>query len=206
MQADIRFSQLMCSRICHDLGGVIGSLAGVLELVDGPGEALELGRETATELRQRLRLYSAAWGSTPEDMTRDGIAELLKAAPAAARVRFDLDGLAAGQIAGEVVKLVLNAALLAAESLPRGGSVHLESDARHGRLQVRPEGRSAAWPAALDRLLSTGAALPNADAGPRQVLAPYLAAIAKAAGQDMRFIPAAPDAGPPPLLIAPAAR
>ncbi len=198
MRPDLQLSQLVCARLCHDLGGAVGTLAGVLDLVEGEGEAITLGRDTANELRRRLQLYSAAWGSPREDMTAAAVAELLAGSPAAQRVQFDLSGLAPGPFSGEFGRLLLNAALLGAEALPRGGQVAV-AGGPESAVTITPSGRSVAWPAALPAAIAAPGTVP--DGGPRQVIAPLLLLLAMLAGRDVAL------AGEPAVLTlaAPAA-
>ncbi|MBV1799107.1 histidine phosphotransferase family protein [Siccirubricoccus sp. G192] len=215
MSLDARLASSLCARLCHDLGGAVGTLAGTLDLVEGPGERpgegsgevgsemLALSRETATALRQRLRLYAAAWGGPGEEFDAIGLARLLEAAPAAPRVGFALGRLAPGtRLPAALVPLALNAALLAAEALPRGGVVHLSGDPGEG-LVAWPEGKGAAWPPPLLALLA-GAPMAEALAGgPRRILAPLLSALAAELHWEMSLGFAA-EAGAAPLLLAPA--
>jgi histidine phosphotransferase ChpT len=146
-------ARLLAARLCHDLGGAVATLAGTLELVEpGDPSMLELARETAQALRLRIRLYAAAWGGAPGgDLDAAGLGALLGGAPAVPRVRFALERLAPeGVLPAGIVPLALNAALLAAEALPQGGTVHLGGDAVQG-LAAWPEGRAAAWPRACWR-------------------------------------------------------
>ena len=203
MLPDLHLAQLLCARLCHDLGGAVGTLGSTLDLAGGGDEALQaLARETAGMLRLRLRLYTAAWGLPGEDHTAEELAGLLAAAPASPRVRFDLAGLArGGSLPGTLVPLALNAALLGAEALPRGGVVALSGGAEG--LVVLPEGQGATWPPGLTTMLTQGAVEPLVEQGPRRVLTPLLGRLAAAAHWEISF---ALGAGPGlmPLVIAPA--
>jgi histidine phosphotransferase ChpT len=202
MPANLPLAQVLCARLCHDLGGLVGTLDSTLGLaLSGDAEVEALARETAGLLRQRLKLYAAAWGGAAEDHPAEELASLLAAAPASPRVRFELAGLArGGQLPGALVPLALNAALLGAEALPRGGTVALSGDA--AGLIVLPEGVSGAWPGAVVALVQDATAeLPLVE-GPRRVLAPLVGRLAAAAGWELSF---ALGAGPglPPLLLGP---
>lgn len=203
MRLDAQLAQTLCARLCHDLGGAVGTLAGTLDLL-GESDAgmLALARETASGLRQRLRLYAAAWGGAAEEADAEHLRMLLEGAPAASRVRFVLEPFSAGgPLPAALVPLALNAALLGAEALPRGGTVTLAGSAEDGFL-VRPEGREAAWPPGFIALLGGCRADPAA-AGPRRVLAPWLLGLAAAAGWTASLAQGA-EPGAPPLVLAPA--
>jgi len=201
MPPDPSLAEMLAARLCHDLGGAIGTLAGTLDLVDGAeGEMLGLARETATALRLRLRLYSAAWGGGAEDAGPGAIAELLTGCSASPRVRFGTEGLPPDLILpAAVVPVVLNAALLAVEALPAGGMVRLAGDA--SGLVVIADGKRAGWPPELMAALA-GAPLGDLLAGgPRRVLVPLLFGQLRRAGWDAAFgLGAAPDLAPPLLL------
>jgi histidine phosphotransferase ChpT len=180
---DATLAQTLAARLCHDLGGAVGTLAGTLDLAGGAdADMLDLARETATTLRQRLRLFALAWGGAAMDAEAASLELLLAASPAAPRVAFRLDQLWPGaELPATVVPLALNAALLGAEGLPRGGTVTLAGSPAEG-LVVCLEGRDAAWPAGLMALLGGGTAEAALRDGPRRVLAPLLLALAADAG------------------------
>lgn len=203
MSLDPRLSRLLTARLCHDLGGAVGTLEGTMGLVvPGDPTMLELAQETATMLRLRLHLYTAAWAGGATDLDPGGLVALLQGAPASPRVRFAADGLPAGQVLpAALVPIALNAALLGAEALPRGGSVALSGDAERG-LAIRPEGLAAAWPPALPGALAGEAPDALLGGGPRTVLVPLLLALAAEAGWRVS-LGAAPDAGCAPLLVGP---
>jgi histidine phosphotransferase ChpT len=122
------------------------------------------------------------WGGAPGDLDAAGLAALLGGASMAPRVRFALDRLAPeGAVPAALVPLALNAALLAAEALPHGGTVHLGGDAEQG-LTVWSKGRAAAWPPGLLASLSGTAPPDPEEGGPRRVLIPLTLALAEEAG------------------------
>ena len=204
MRMEAQLARTLSARLCHDLGGAVGALAGTLELVgEGDAELLGLARDTATGLRQRLRLYAAAWGGAATEADGASLVLLLEAAPAAPRVRFRLDHLApGGRRAAALVPLALNAALLGAEALPRGGAVSLAGSAEAG-LVVCLDGRDGAWPAGLLALLGGGPVDAALAEGPRRILAPLLLGLAAEAGWRVSLAQGA-VAAPPPLLLGPA--
>jgi histidine phosphotransferase ChpT len=97
--------------------------------------------------------------------------------------------------------VALNAALLAAEALPRGGVVALSGSAGAG-LVVLPDGISAAWPPPLLALLSGTSVRDALSDGPRHVVAPLLLALLADLGWRARLGPG-PVGGPGPLLLGP---
>lgn len=171
-------------------------MVGALDLVTPPeadAEALSLAREAAAVLRERLMVMRALCGSGPTDGI--GIAELL--APALAERRTVLEARLDPGLTLEptVSAMVVAAALLGAEALPRGGSLRLEGGA--AGLSIRVEGRNAAWPAPLAATLG-GAALDDSITA-RHILGHWLAALAMDAG----WRAALGEGAPGPLLLAP---
>lgn len=196
---DIRMARAMAARLCHDLSGAVGGLTGTLDLMEEGGEAelLALARETGVALRQRLRLFTAAWGGPTAEQDAAELVALLEGAPAFPRVRFAAEALSPGRrLPAGCVPLALNAALLAAEALPRGGLVRLAGDA--AGIAALPVGPVVAWPAATLALLGDagGAEAPSAGS-PRDVLAPFLLALAADAGWQVSLgLGAGPGTGP----------
>jgi histidine phosphotransferase ChpT len=199
MTVPTRLARQLAARLCHDLSGAVGSLSGTLDLArQGDPEMLELSRETATALVQRLRLYTVAWGGPTTEYGAEAIGALLLGAPASPRVRFEVEALSpAGPVPPSHVPLVLNAALLGAEALPRGGVVHLAGSAESG-FTVLPQGRNVAWPADLVQLLAGGDLAAALEAGPRRLVGPLLLTLAAELGWEMSL---AMGAGPVAPLV-----
>lgn len=191
-------SQDLCARICHDLGGPLGALSGALDLAEAaPDEALSVAREGAEAMRRRLRLWRAAAGAGTGALDREGLAELLDGTLASGRVTVDLSGLPGAPLPSGLAQAVLLAAMLGGEALPRGGVVHIAGGA--SGLAVWPEGRNALWPAALSATLAG-----EPPSGPRDVLAPLLAYVAREAGMDLSLAMGG-GAAVAPLTLLPAA-
>jgi histidine phosphotransferase ChpT len=200
MDLSLALAQLLCSRLCHDLGGLLGSVTGALELLDDPvGEAAEVARDAARLLEQRLRLYRAALGSGISDTTVREIAPLMEALTSGRRVQVDGSGLEQeALVPGVLAQVLLVAAWLGTEALPRGGVVAVSGDPAR-ELVIWPQGLGAAWPPGLLRALAGEDAAPE----PRTVLAPLLVALAARAGCRVELAMGLPGAGAPPLLVLP---
>lgn len=196
MPTDPRLAELIASRICHDLGSPIASVTALLPQAADPA-AHEILTETTEELGARLKLFSAAFGSSDE-LAWGELGALLLGAPMAHRVRFELAA-ATAQLAPGRVRLVLSAALLAAEALPRGGIVRI-SCGPDGAVTLLPEGRDAAWSPTLLQLLSGGSLDMAIAEGPRRVLAPWVVSQAEAEGVELALALSV-GVAMPPLLI-----
>lgn len=195
----LRLSELACARVCHDLGGLAGTLSGTLELAqEEGGEALMLAREAADALARRLKLLRAALGPASDSLGASAIAELARGLDE--RVRVDASGLGAKVLAPEQARLALAMLMLGAETLPAGGALRLSADAQ-GALSVSAAGPRAAWPSGTAQGLAG-----KHPAGSRDLLAPLGALLARAAGMDLAAMGAPAGDAPPSLRATPAAR
>jgi histidine phosphotransferase ChpT len=191
----LSLAQDVCARICHDLGGPLGALSGALELAEvEPAEALSVARDGAEAMRRRLRLWRAAAGAGTGPLDRQGLAELLEGTLANGRVTADLSGLPEAPLPAALSQAALAAAMLGSEALPRGGTIHLAGNGTG--IAIWPQGRNAAWPAALAATLAG-----EAVAGPRDVLAPLLLHLAGEAGMVLGLAMGREGAVPPLTLM-----
>ncbi|MCK8786405.1 histidine phosphotransferase family protein [Roseomonas sp. NAR14] len=201
MGADLVLAQTLCARLCHDLGGAVGTVAGALELAGGDDrEAFAVALETALILRRQLRLCRAAYGGGIGLGVRELI-ELVDGLPAGGRARLEVALPDDAEFPPGASQVLLVAILVAGEALPRGGTIRVAGDARTG-VALLPEGRNAAWPkrlaAELAAVAGHGAAPP--EAGPREVLPVLLARLAHAAGIGLSLALGAAE-GPGVLLL-----
>ena len=211
MIGSLHLAELLCSRLCHDISGLLGSLLGVLEIAreeQAESEALAVAEDTAVELTQRLRLLRAAWGqdSEPVDVVQlQTLADSLFASP---RLRLDLFGMDpdaefAPGAAGRAGRLLLNVLLLAAESLPGGGIVAL-SGSPANNVVVTIAGPRAAWPPRFWACLTDETAGWATAITARHLQAPLTALIAREHGIRLSMLMSAgagSEASVPPLLL-----
>ncbi len=193
-------AEQLATRLCHDLSGPLSGLIAALDEGGAETGALPLAAEAATALRQRLALLRAAWGA-PAALPAEALRPLLAGLPRASRLRVALSGPVAGAMLTPLrARLLLNALMLAADSLPRGGEVFLEGDPREA-LVLGIDGSGAAWPADLAVMLTDAQAawdcLSAGARGARQQAA-VLALMSEDAGARARILlgsaaePAAP--------------
>jgi histidine phosphotransferase ChpT len=155
----------------------------------------ELLAESVAELRLRLRLYAAVFGEA-DAMRWEELRELLGGSPAAHRVAFEFETAGPATLPAPLAQLVLAAAMLGAEALPRGGSVRLAA-APGGSITILPEGRVAQWPhSLLERLAGMPPKEPDRA---RALLAPWMLTLAGLAGMQVSVGLGGP--GIPPLLL-----
>lgn len=197
MNLDLLFAQDLCARLCHDLGGPLGTVAAATDLLEEEPDAADLAREAAAVLRGRLEFWRAACGGGTGPMRLDAIGDLLTGVLAGGRARLSVENLPPDRVLDAMAtQLLLVAAMLAGEGLPRGGRVRLEAAGVAG-LVLWPEGGQAAWSAGLAEALA-GQPRP----GPRDVLSAILPRLAQRAGWIPHLI-TTPQG--PRLLLSPAA-
>jgi histidine phosphotransferase ChpT len=188
-----QLAQLLGARLTHDLAGPLGTIMAA----GGSAEGAALLEETVAELRLRFRLYAVVFGEA-EALCWADLQALLAGAPGAHRIAFHFEFPPQAKLDPALAQIVLAAAMLGAEALPRGGALRITPLGGAG-LVVLPEGRVAAWPHALIERLA-GMAPAGADT-PRALLAPWLIALAEAA--QCRLSLGMGQPGLPPLLLQP---
>ncbi|HWU25477.1 MAG TPA: histidine phosphotransferase family protein [Rhizomicrobium sp.] len=150
---EIEFAALLVSRVCHDLVSPVGAVVNGLEVLEDErdaamrADALKLVISSAEQAAARLQFARIAFGAAGSagaelDLTEMGriVAGLLQGGKVtvdwqAARVNWPKDW----------AKLLMNATLLAADSLPRGGEVKVETslDPAAPAFTVRAKGQNA---------------------------------------------------------------
>lgn len=199
----LRLAELLAARLCHDLSGPIGPMAGMLELArDDPEmaeEALAGAADSAASLAARLRLLRAAWSGDGGPMDAATLGALFAGGLASRRVRADLSGLAPAPIAPATARLLLNALLLAVDGLPGGGVIACAGEP-DGDILITLCGPRAAWPTGLAACLADPAQAAAMLENPRQLQIPFTALLASRPGPRLSLLFAAADS-PPPLLI-----
>ena len=130
MQVEFRVLELLASRLCHELISPVGAINNGVELLtDGDAgfarDATALIGQSARRAAARLQFYRFAYGAggggAPE--AKALVAALLDGG----KVRCDWPA-AFDALAPDWQKLVCNLVLLAAEALPRGGTLKLARD------------------------------------------------------------------------------
>jgi histidine phosphotransferase ChpT len=165
----LEFASLLCSRLCHDLMSPVGALNNGIELLadeqdpDMRDRCLELLSDSARVTANKLKFFRLAFGAA------GGFADTIDSGDA----RAALEGLLGpdGRIelcwmVGEeklskgAIKLLLNLALIAADSLVRGGRLDVGVEHEDGtEIAIRAEGpRIALDPAIVETLAGTGEA------------------------------------------------
>jgi histidine phosphotransferase ChpT len=206
MQDALRLAELLANRLCHDLSGPLNGLgAGLSEAVAGSSmaaEGLSLAQEAAAVAIHRLILLRAAWGQAGESFDRAALERLAAGLPGR-RLKVDCSRIADGVVFPPMAsRLLLNVMLLAAESLPRGGTIMLQGDPASGVVAMI-DGPQAAWPDCLPGLIAApdSACELLRDAAPRDIQAPLTVLMAAGAGQRLSLLLGTTATSAPPLLV-----
>jgi histidine phosphotransferase ChpT len=126
---DLRVLELLCARLCHELISPVGAINNGVELMDEDDpdfvkEAMALIGQSARKAGHRLQFYRFAYG-VAGDAGRGSapdVGALASALLEGGKVRCDWSpGLAAQPVLWQ--QLAGNLVVLAAETLPRGGTV-----------------------------------------------------------------------------------
>ena len=202
-QSALRLSEALATRLCHDLSGPVNTLLGVADVVaDDPAaaaEAVGLMADAGQAMARRLRLCRAAWGSAAA-LSADGFTSLT-AGLATKRLTIDLDRLdRSADFSAPAARLCLNVALLAAESVPRGGLLAMQGHPA-GNIIVQIDGPGAAWPAGFVGLLADPNQAWAMLDDPARLQAPLTALLAQAAGLSMSLLMGATATPAPALLL-----
>ena len=146
----IRLVELVCARLCHDLGGLIGTVGNALEMVTEDAgqdnEVVAFAASAASALTERLRLMRTAWGPETEAMKLPALVALVAPAVAVRRIGIDARALRPDCVFRPAfARVVLNLIVLACDCMPKGGTIVLMGGPDD--LLVRIDGPDAAWPA-----------------------------------------------------------
>jgi histidine phosphotransferase ChpT len=172
MSESLRLSQLVCSRLCHDLVGAAGAINAGLEILAEIGElddsALELATSSGQEMTRRLAFYRVAFGAggagndgADINMLRKLAAEFLESGNV--DLNWPEDANEVSIIDPMFAKLLLNVILIAAECLPRGGVVDVRvvgMDNGTG-MAVSAEGTDAGLREDIAQAMTPGEAVEN---------------------------------------------
>ena len=152
----------MCARVCHDLVSPISALGTALEVLDDPNnadmhdDALDLVRMSARQASgklQYLRLAFGAGGSAPGVLGLDALKTLVDGlyGDAKAEVIWETQ---ADSFQKSHARLLLNMLMLAVQSVPRGGTVRINTADTAGRtITLIANGRRARLDPAIEGTL-----------------------------------------------------
>jgi histidine phosphotransferase ChpT len=163
----VDLASLLCSRLCHDLMSPIGALNNGIELLADETDpemrekCLELLADSARASANKLKFFRLAFGAAggfgEEIDTHE--AEVALEGLFGPERRIELGwAVSDSKLPKEVVKLLLNLAMLAGDALVRGGRLDVGAERRNGEIDVavRAEGPRILLDPALRETLSNG--------------------------------------------------
>lgn len=146
---NLKFSALLCSRLCHDLASPLGAINNGVEMLateTDPSlirQITGLIEQSARQTTNRLQYYRLAFGAGSGLSSQVGLGQAKAAMEAFfgdQKIELEFDP---GQRTASpaVVKLLMNLALTAGETIIRGGKlvIEIEDQAPGTRLALRAE-------------------------------------------------------------------
>ena len=148
--SDLEFASLLCSRLCHDLVSPVGALTNGVEILqdehdeDMREQVMDLLYKSARQTANKLQFFRLAFGAAGGFSTQLDMREANKVFTSfleGSRVEhvWDVD---ISHAQKRVVKLLLNLAMISADSMIRGGTctVHLREKKEKYIIKVTAEG------------------------------------------------------------------
>ncbi|WP_294194600.1 histidine phosphotransferase family protein [uncultured Sphingomonas sp.] len=165
----VDFASLLCSRLCHDLLSPVGALNNGLELLNDETDpemrarCLELLNESARTSANKLKFFRLAFGAAGGFGERVDVREARQAVEALLgdNKRLSLQWMVAEtELPKVAVKVLLNLALIAGDTLVRGGTVTIgtEEGTDATEIVLRAEGPRIVLDPELRTILTDGAA------------------------------------------------
>jgi histidine phosphotransferase ChpT len=181
---DLDLVALICSRLCHDLAGSIGAVSNGVELLAEETdaamreEAIGLIAQSASDAARRLGFFRLALGASGDASGTMAFTEFTRVAKAyfeGGKLSLLLP-LPDGSLPKPLGKALLLGLSLAAQALPRGGTLSLAKDGQ--AWLIRAEGTTVRWQDSVAAGFGDGA-LP---AEPQAAIARYTKQLAQNAG------------------------
>jgi histidine phosphotransferase ChpT len=150
---DLEFAGLLVSRVCHDLVSPVGAVMNGLEVLEDErdaamrADAMKLVATSAAQAAARLqfaRIAFGAAGSAGAELDLNEVGRMVHGLLDGRKVELEWQA-ASVNWPKDWAKLLMNATLLAADSLPRGGKVHVGTggDSAAPAFKVRATGQGA---------------------------------------------------------------
>lgn len=148
---NLRVTELLASRICHDLISPVGAINNGVELLEEMGaqvgeEAVKLIGHSAEQAARRLRLFRICYGAAGADanLSCDDALTTARDYLAGSRVSLSWTVEAMKNVPGApkgLAKVVLNAVIIAIENLVHGGTI--EVGYSDNKINILAQGRGA---------------------------------------------------------------
>ncbi len=187
---------MLCSRLCHDLLSPVGALSNGLELLADEKDpemrkrCFELLEQSAKVSTDKLKFFRLAFGAA------GGFGEFVEVAEPKALVealvadknRIEVNwALADAKLPKDAVKVLLNLASIAIESLVRGGKLDIGAELRDGasEIVVRATGPKIAFDDTVGQALE--GTLPARDLSSRTAPAHMISLLATQSGGGLQY-------------------
>ncbi|MCC6826971.1 MAG: histidine phosphotransferase [Novosphingobium sp.] len=203
--SSLELASLLCSRLCHDMLSPVGALSNGLELLaeekdpDMRRRCFELLEQSARISADKLKFFRLAFGAA------GGFGEMVPVDEARALVdalvgnngRIAVNwALASDSLPKPAIKTLLNLALIAIDSLVRGGTLDIGAELRTdesgegagsgaSEIVVRAAGPRIAFDADIGRALD--GSLPEGEISSRTAPAAMLHALAQSLGGGLQY-------------------
>lgn len=194
--SSLDLASLLCSRLCHDMLSPVGALTNGLELLadekdpDMRQRCFELLEQSARISADKLKFFRLAFGAA------GGFGEMIPVAEARGLIdalvgnngRIEVNwALASDSLPKPAVKTLLNLALIAIESLVRGGTLDIGAELRDeaSEIVVRAAGARIAFDPDIGRALD--GSLPERELSSRTAPAAMLNQLAASLGGGLQF-------------------
>ena len=164
MTSQTDLAAMLCSRLCHDMLSPVGALANGLELLADEKDAamraqvIELLEQSARISTDKLRFFRLAFGAAGgfgEAIPIDEAQAVINAL-AADNKRITINwAIAEPSLPKPAVKVLLNLAQIALDSLVRGGTLDIGAERREGAVEIvaRAKGDRIAFDESIGRAL-----------------------------------------------------
>ncbi|HVV27437.1 MAG TPA: histidine phosphotransferase family protein [Rhizomicrobium sp.] len=160
---EIDFAALLVSRVCHDLVGPLGAVVNGMEVLEDErdptmrADAIRLVTSSADQALARIqfmRIAFGAAGSAGAELDLGEVGRLVQGLLDGGKVSLEWN-VPRVYWAKDWAKLLMNATLLAADCLPRGGIVTVQAgaDPAAPSFRIRAAGQSARLTEEVDRSL-----------------------------------------------------
>lgn len=167
MVPQLKLSELLCTRLCHDLTGPIGAIANGIEFLSEEGakmqeQAIELISNSAAQAVSRLQFYRKAYGRINDDgeANLENLRKTTSDLFLGSKITLDWPDVhtdASGvSISYKMSRLLLNLIIIASASLLRGGnlSVRLSTTEDAKSIHIGTEGRQIKFDKEIEQALA----------------------------------------------------
>lgn len=195
-QSSVDLAAMLCSRLCHDMLSPVGAMANGLELLatetdpDMRANCIELLEQSATISTNKLKFFRLAFGAAGgfgEHVPVEEPKELIDAL-AADKPNVEINwALSESSLSKPAVKVMLNFAQIALDTLVRGGTMDVGAELRDGahELVIRASGDKIAFDEVIGAALD--GSLDKSELSSRTAAAHMLFLLAEQCGGGLQY-------------------